>query len=597
MASLSFSKVATVGSTGLTAGRVYFETSTGLIKVATSATATDVFGGVRSASYSNETKILTIINQAGETITLDLSDVASADSVTAELNKKLNIGTSADASTVQSYYGLKKYTDEAKSSAISSANSYTDEKIGEIPAAVVYKGDGTTITQSGSSEVTFAVGTIAQSKVSGLESALAGKAATSHTHTKSQITDFDEADYATAAQGTKADTALQSVTAAGSGNLTLTAAAKSGTSQAISGSLTTSTVTSGGSGLVVASDVKSYIASQINAAQVSALKYKGSCTYAELPKSPAQGDVWNVTDAHESVPAGTNYAWDGKAWDPLAGSVDLSPYLTSAIASSTYATKTELTSGLAGKANTSHKHAIADVTDLQSTLDAKVPTTRTVNGKALSANVVIGGGDIVVGGEGDYAEDTVQEAIDALKTAIGGKVDTNTTYTFANGTDGSFTVTPSAGVAQKVTIGKPATAGTADNATTANKVAQALVVKLNGGTAEGTSQFTFNGSAAKTVNITAASVGAAAASHQHSAADITSGTLAVARGGTGITAAPSMLVNLASTSAAGIFATAPRPGVTGTLPIANGGTGATTAAAARTALGVDTAISSAITAA
>ena len=182
MANISFSKVATVGSTGLTAGRVYFETSTGLIKVATSATATDIFGGVRSASYSEEDKILTIINQAGETITLDLSDVASADSVTAELNKKLNIGTSADASTVQSYYGLKKYTDEAKSSAISSANSYTDEKIGEIPAAVVYKGDGTTITQSGSSEVTFAVGTIAQSKVSGLESALAGKAAASHTH-------------------------------------------------------------------------------------------------------------------------------------------------------------------------------------------------------------------------------------------------------------------------------------------------------------------------------------------------------------------------------------------------------------------------------
>ena len=503
MANLSFSKVATVGSTDLVTGRVYFETSTGLIKVAKSETATDIFGGVRSASYSDETKILTIINQAGETITLDLSDVASADSVTAELNKKLNIGTSADASTVQSYYGLK---------------NYVDEQIDEIPAAIVYKGDGTTITQSGSSTVTFAVGTIAQSKVSGLESALAGKAAASHTHTKAQITDFDEADYATAAQGTKADTALQSISASGSGNLTLTAASKSGTTQAISGSLTTSTVSSGGAGLVVASDVKSYIASQINAAQVSALKYKGSCTYAELPKSPAQGDVYNVTDKHENVPAGTNYAWDGKAWDPLAGAVDLSPYLTSSTAASTYATKTELSSGLASKANTSHKHAIADVTDLQSTLDAKVPTTRTVNGKALSANVVIGGGDIVVGGEGDYAEDTVQEAIDALKTAVDAKpsTDTNTTYTFANGSDGSFTVTPSTGGAQKVTIGKPATAGTADKATTANKVAQSLVVKLNGGTTEGTSQFTFNGSTAKTVNITAALVGAAASSHTHS---------------------------------------------------------------------------------
>ena len=491
MANLSFSKVTTVGSADLTIGRIYFETSTGCIKVAKSATEVDVFGaGVKSASWDEVSQKLTIINQDNKQIEVDFSDIASASSVSTQLATKLNIGSASDASTVESYHGLKKYV---------------DEQIGEIPAAVVYKGDGTTITQSGSSEVTFAVGTIAQSKVLGLESALAGKAAASHTHTKAQITDFDESDYATAAQGTKADTALQSVTAAGAGNLTLTAAAKSGTTQAISGSITTSTVTSGGSGLVVASDVKSYIASQINAAQVSALKYKGSCTYAELPKSPAQGDVWNVTDKHDNVPAGTNYAWDGKAWDPLAGAVDLSPYLTSAVASSTYATKTELTSGLAGKANTSHKHAIADVTDLQSALDAKVPTTRTVNRKALSANVVIGGGDVVVGGEGDYAEDTVQEAIDALKTAVDGKVDTNTTYTFANGTDGSFTVTPSTGGAQKVTIGKPATAGTAD------KVGHGITVSLNG-----TAQTKFDGSADVAFNITAASVGAAAASHTHS---------------------------------------------------------------------------------
>lgn len=42
---------------------------------------------------------------------------------------------------------------------------------------------------------------------------------------------------------------------------------------------------------------------------------------------------------------------------------------------------------------------------------------------------------------------------------------TNTTYTFASGT-GSFTVTPSGGSAQTVSIGKPSTAGTADKATT-----------------------------------------------------------------------------------------------------------------------------------
>lgn len=41
---------------------------------------------------------------------------------------------------------------------------------------------------------------------------------------------------------------------------------------------------------------------------------------------------------------------------------------------------------------------------------------------------------------------------------------TDTTYTFANGTDGSFTVTPSSGSAQKVYIGKPAYAKEADSA-------------------------------------------------------------------------------------------------------------------------------------
>lgn len=66
---------------------------------------------------------------------------------------------------------------------------------------------------------------------------------------------------------------------------------------------------------------------------------------------------------------------------------------------------------------------------------------------------------------------------------------------------------------------------------------QNLVIKLNGGTTEGTNQFTYNATAAKTINITASSVGAAASSHNHSWSNITSGkptTLA----GYGITDAP-----------------------------------------------------------
>lgn len=76
---------------------------------------------------------------------------------------------------------------------------------------------------------------------------------------------------------------------------------------------------------------------------------------------------------------------------------------------------------------------------------------------------------------------------------------TNTTYTFANGTTGNFTVTPSGGTAQTVSVGKPATAGTAD------KVGHALTLTVAGGSTEGTSKYTFDGSAGKALNIVAGS--------------------------------------------------------------------------------------------
>lgn len=66
---------------------------------------------------------------------------------------------------------------------------------------------------------------------------------------------------------------------------------------------------------------------------------------------------------------------------------------------------------------------------------------------------------------------------------------------------------------------------------------QNLIVKLNGGTTEGTNQFTYNATGTKTINITPAGIGAAASSHNHSWSNITSGkptTLA----GYGITDAP-----------------------------------------------------------
>lgn len=59
--------------------------------------------------------------------------------------------------------------------------------------------------------------------------------------------------------------------------------------------------------------------------------YKGSvANYAALPTDASVGDVYNVAAANKTqgIKAGDNVAWDGTAWDVLAGTVDLSGYAT-----------------------------------------------------------------------------------------------------------------------------------------------------------------------------------------------------------------------------------------------------------------------------
>lgn len=84
---------------------------------------------------------------------------------------------------------------------------------------------------------------------------------------------------------------------------------------------------------------------ELKASVAAALDYKGTKdTYEELPtRGNKKGDVWNVVAAHGTTPAGTNYAWDGAAWDPLGGTIDLSGYYTkSQVDGAISAAKTEL---------------------------------------------------------------------------------------------------------------------------------------------------------------------------------------------------------------------------------------------------------------
>lgn len=69
----------------------------------------------------------------------------------------------------------------------------------------------------------------------------------------------------------------------------------------------------------------SMVNDKIATALTSVYEYKGSvASYEDLPANPEKGDVYNVVASHELYPAGTNWAWDGTAWDALGGLVDLS---------------------------------------------------------------------------------------------------------------------------------------------------------------------------------------------------------------------------------------------------------------------------------
>lgn len=98
----------------------------------------------------------------------------------------------------------------------------------------------------------------------------------------------------------------------------------------------------------------------------------------------------------------------------------------------------------------------------------------------------------------------------------------NTTYTLSSGDRKNvIKLTPSSGTAQTVTVNDVAHADVADHATNATaaasaaKVNKSLTIKLNGGTTENTDQFVYDGSEAKSVNITLSGIGAAASSHAH----------------------------------------------------------------------------------
>ena len=185
-------------------------------------------------------------------------------------------------------------------------------------------------------------------------------------------------------------------------------------------------------------DTSTEVDEKIAAKISSTYKAAGSTTFAALPALSAaiEGNVYNISDeftttedfveaAGTKYPAGTNIVCikvgEAYKWDVLAGFVDLSAYETAEAAEAKYATKTELTDGLAGKVSVVEGKGLSteDYTSEEKTKLAGVAAGAQVNViDGVSDEFEINAEGKVLGVKG-----IASSKITGLDTSLEGKVD------------------------------------------------------------------------------------------------------------------------------------------------------------------------------
>ena len=280
--------------------------------------------------------------------------------------------------------------------------------------------------------------------------------------------------------------------------------------------------------------------------------------------------IKNPTSLSIQLNGGTATVYDGST----AKSINITPAGIGAAASShthAIANVTGLQSALDGKAASSHTHTIANVTGLQTALNGKAASSHThgdaditsVNASKITGTISIdhlpqGALDRLVRVDDDAARfklttenvqlgDTVKVKSSGLMYYVVDESKLGEEAGYEPYTAGSATSVPWSGVTgkpstftpsahthtianitnlQTVLDGKAASSHTHTKSQitdfpTSIKNPTSVVIKLNGGTTEGTNMFTYDGSAAKSINITPAGIGAAASSHTHTIANVT----------------------------------------------------------------------------
>ena len=147
-------------------------------------------------------------------------------------------------------------------------------------------------------------------------------------------------------------------------------------------------------GVINASNLPSYVD--------DVLEYENKTSF---PTSGEAGKIYVDKDAN------LTYRWSGTAYVEISPSLALGETSSTAFAGD----KGKTAYDHSQKTGNPHGTKIADITNLQSTLDDKVPSSRTVNGKALSANITLAKGDVGLGNVDNTAD--ANKSVNSAKTA------------------------------------------------------------------------------------------------------------------------------------------------------------------------------------
>lgn len=335
-------------------------------------------------------RIVTYVNEVSGNIETTITGIESRvdDLETFKTNVETNYATKTEVQTAK---------DEAVTSAYTASTAYTDQKVGELSGNVVnYVNQVSGNIETVVTGIKSGLDTLSGSVVA-IESDYATKefvgAASGYAYNQAKAdvigenTDTKDDDTVWGAKA-YADDKVKTL----SGDVVTYIDGKIETATSDVSELSGAVETLSGSVVTMSGDIKTYIDNELS----TVYTYKNSVAdYAALQAivDPEVGDVYNVVAAHgnpgdaDYTPAGTNYAWNGTAWDALGGTVDLSNYATT------------------GAVN----FVSGEVTTLKSTVETATGNIQTVSGKVVELS-----GKVV----SDYATSAnTENAINAAKVA------------------------------------------------------------------------------------------------------------------------------------------------------------------------------------